>query len=281
MTSPTWPTAITQVEPNKLLLRGYRIDELMGSVKFSDAIFLALTSRLPSQVEGRMIEAILVSSVDHGATPPSCQAARTVAMTGSPLNACVAAGILAISKHHGGAIEDSMRLLIQSVDRWKPGDQPMDAVADAVVAEFRDGKQRLPGFGHRYHTRDPRATKLFDLARTLGVASTHISMAAALELSIERSLGKKLPINVDGAIAAALCDLSLPPELGNAFFMMARLPGLIAHVREEKTRMRPMRQFNPHQHVYDGPPERSLAEPNGRPVGSPTDDGTPRKSNGK
>ena len=34
MPDDTWPTAITKVEPNKLLLRGYRIDELMGRVSF-------------------------------------------------------------------------------------------------------------------------------------------------------------------------------------------------------------------------------------------------------
>lgn len=262
MNSETWHTSITRVEPNKVLLRGYRIDELMGNISFSEAVFLAFANRLPSKTEAQMIEAILVSSVDHGATPPSCQAARTVAMTGSPMNAAVAAGILAISTHHGGAIENCMRMLIQVVDRFQSSDKTIEAFAEDIVTEFRQDNKRLPGFGHRYHTQDPRAVKLFAIARNLNAAGNHIQMASALEKAVEPILGRRLPINVDGAIAAALCDLGLPPELGNAFFMIARVPGLVAHVWEEKTRMRPMRKLDPYHHEYDGPSERSLADSN-------------------
>ena len=56
------------------------------------------------------MEMILVSSVDHGATPPSSLATRVVMSGGNPLNAAVAAGILAIGDSHGGAIEACARL---------------------------------------------------------------------------------------------------------------------------------------------------------------------------
>src|SRR4030042_5249853 len=115
MKEETWKTAITKVEPNKLLLRGYRIDELMGAITFSQGIFLAIRGNLPTENETKILEAILVSSIDHGVTPPSCLAARTIASTGAPLNAAVAGAILAISKHHGGAIEDTMELLHEAV----------------------------------------------------------------------------------------------------------------------------------------------------------------------
>ena len=108
--------------------------------------------------------------------------------------------------------------------------------------------------------KDPRAIRLFELARELGVAGEHVEMAAVLQKAIEDKLGRKLPINVDGAVAAVLCDLGLPSDMGNAFFMIARLPGLVAHAREERARMRPMRHMNPKLHEYDGPPERKLAE---------------------
>jgi citrate synthase len=70
--------------------------------------------------------------------------------------------------------------------------------------------------------------------------------------------GKSLPINVDGAIAAVLCDLEISPEIGNAFFIIARIPGLVAHIHEEKTRMRPMRKIHPQDFEYDGPGEREI-----------------------
>jgi len=86
-----WPTAITQVEPNKVLLRGYPVDELMGRVSFSDAIYLVLTGELPDRTVSRVMDALLISTIDHGATPPATVAARNVASTGAPLRAAAAA----------------------------------------------------------------------------------------------------------------------------------------------------------------------------------------------
>ena len=71
-------------------------------------------------------------------------------------------------------------------------------------------------------------------------------------------LGKILPINVDGAIAALLCELDFDPVFANAFFMIARVPGLVAHIYEEKTRYKPMRKIHPTDVEYDGPEGRSL-----------------------
>jgi citrate synthase len=79
-----------------------------------------------------------------------------------------------------------------------------------------------------------------------------------VEKVLGEQMGKVLPINVDGAIAALLCDLGIPPEIGNAFFIISRVPGLVAHIHEEKTRMKPMRKIDPEDFEYDGPPERKM-----------------------
>ncbi len=258
MKGETWKTAITKVEPNKLLLRGYRIDELMGCITFAQGVFLAIKGELPNEAEAKMLDAILVSSVDHGVTPPSCHAARTVASTGSPLNAALAGGILAISRYHGGAIEDSMRVLQEALRRKNDMNNTPEEMASIIVKEYREKHKRLPGFGHRIHTRDPRTIKMFQIASDLGIAGEFVVIAKALEGAVEKSSGKRLPINVDGAIAALLCEMDFPPELANAFFIMARIPGLVAHVYEEQTRMKPMRHINSKDHEYDGIPERDL-----------------------
>ena len=44
-----WTTAITKISPNEILLRGRRIDQLMGEITFSQAIYLALTGSLPKE----------------------------------------------------------------------------------------------------------------------------------------------------------------------------------------------------------------------------------------
>ena len=258
MKEETWKTAITKVEPNKLLLRGYRIDELMGHITYAQGVFLAIKGELPSQEEAKMLDAMLVSSIDHGVTPPSCLAAIAITSTGSPLNAALAGGILGISRHHGGAIEDSMRVLQEAVRRKGEMSKTSEEMASIIVREYRERQKRLPGFGHRIHTRDPRTPRLFGIASDLGIAGEYVEMAQAIGDAIEKSSGKRLPINVDGAIAALLCEMDFPPELANAFFIMARIPGLVAHVYEEQTRMRPMRRINPLEHEYDGTPERDL-----------------------
>jgi citrate synthase len=230
----------------------------MGRITFAQGVFLAIKGELPTETEAKMLDAMLVSSVDHGVTPPSCLAARTVASTGAPLNAALAGGILAISRHHGGAIEDSMRVLQEALRRKNDMNTTPEEMASIIVKEYREGHKRLPGFGHRIHTRDPRTGKLFQIASDLGIAGEYVQMAKVLEGAIERSSGKRLPINVDGAIAALLCEMDFPPELANAFFIMARIPGLVAHVYEEQTRMKPMRHINAKDHEYDGIPERAL-----------------------
>ncbi len=258
MKDETWKTSITKVEPNRLILRGYRIDELMGNVTFPQVVFLTIKGELPDERASRMLDAMLVSSVDHGVTPPSCIAARTIASTGSPLNAALAGGILAISRHHGGAIEDSMRMLLGAVARKRESGMSESETAAKVVGEAKEKKKRLPGLGHRVHTNDPRTGRLFQIAADLGFAGEYVAMANALADAIEKSGGKRLPINVDGALAALLCEMEFSPELANAFFMMARIPGLVSHIYEEQTRMRPMRQIDTKKHEYDGPEERAV-----------------------
>ena len=248
-----WKTAVTKIEPNKISVRGKAIDELMGKASYAQMVYLLLKGEMPSENIGKMIETILVSSVDHGTTPPSALSAITVASTGAPLNAAVAAGILAISRFHGGAIEDCMKILKQGMELVEKDNLDIKEAAAKVVSDYRAIKKRMSGFGHRLHTDDPRTKKLFALAKEYGVADKYVDLANAFVDEIEKSLGKKLPLNVDGAIAALLCEMDFDPILANAFFMIARVPGLVAHIYEEKTRFKPMRKIHPTDVEYDGP----------------------------
>ncbi len=248
-----WKSAITEVKPNRVKVRGYPVEELIGRVSFSQAIYLVLKGEMPSPEIGRLVDAIFVSSVDHGAGPPSALAARTAASTGAELHACIAAGVLAISRFHGGAIEEAMRLFTRIARLMEEQNQVEEAAARVILEEMRRGRQRAAGFGHRLHNQDPRTAKLFELAAELGLAGRHVGIARSVEAILAEILGKPLPINVDGAIAALLCDLGFPPEIGNAFFIIARAAGLTAHIQEEKARMRPMRKIHPTDFAYDGP----------------------------
>src|SRR5207302_324336 len=137
MSEPFWRTSLSAVEPNKILIRGYRVEELMERCSFGDIIYLTFKGELPARNEGRLIEMIVVSSTDHSFLAPSIDATRFVASGGVPLQAAVAAGILSLGDHHGGAIEQCARMLQESV---KAG-----VAAQDIVGEFRARKQRVPG----------------------------------------------------------------------------------------------------------------------------------------
>lgn len=257
-----WQTALTSIAPNTILIRGYPVDEMMGRLSFADAVYLLLMGELPSPAIGRMLNAVLVSSLDHGVTPPSTLATRNVATSGAPLKDCVAAGILAFGPHHGGDIESCMRFLDAGLTLMRSG-RSLQQAAETIVDEcLRDG-QTPAGFGHRFHTRDPRAARLFQMALELELESEHVRMIRTVELVLDArqdKLGHRLPVNVDGAIAAICADLGFAYELGNAVFLISRLPGLIAHAHEERTRQAPMRQIDPKDHDYDGSQVRRLPE---------------------
>ncbi len=257
-----WRTAITRIERNRILIRGYAVDEMMGRVSFSESIYLLLVGELPTPAIGKMISAILVSSVDHGATPPSTLAARNVATTGAPLRAGVAAGVLAFGSHHGGDVEACMRFLDRGLAQVAEGRSMADA-AHVIVRECLEAGGRLPGFGHRLHTEDPRAMRLMQLAMDLELDGDHLALVREVERVLrDRTPPGELPppFNVDGAIAAVCGDLGLDYELGNALFIISRVPGLVAHAHEERLRQAAMRQIDPKDHVYDGPSERRLPE---------------------
>ncbi len=252
-----WKTAVTDVGRNKINVRGYPVAELMGARSFADVVWLTLRGELPSAPQGKLLDAILVSSIDHGVTPPSTIAARTAASTGAPVNAALAAGVLVVNRFHGGAVEDGMKTLAETVAYGKQHRVNAPRAAAAVITAYQDKGRRVAGFGHRLHTADPRAARLFQLADELGLAGEGVATARAFE-AVFAATGKGLPLNVDGAIAACLIDLGFEPALANAFFIIARLPGWLAHVREEWAREKPMRRLEPSAWEYDGPAERHL-----------------------
>jgi len=259
---PAWRTALTQVAPNHIIVRGFAVDEMMGRVSFGDAVYLLLVGEMPSPAIGKMMEAMLVATLDHGTTPPSTQAARNVATTGAPLRASVAAGILAFGKYHGGDIENSMRFLEEGVSLARGG-MSYEEAATRLVRGHREAHEPVPGFGHRLHTHDPRAARLFQMALELELDGAYLQMVRATERALNANRGPeepRIPVNVDGAIAAVCGDIGLDPSVGNALFIISRVPGLIAHAHEEQERERRMRQIDQSAAVYDGPAERRLPD---------------------
>jgi len=259
-----WKTSITSIKPNELRVRGYDIAELMGTTSFGAVVYLTIMGELPSAPVGKLMDGIMVSSVDHGPTPPSALAARTVASTGAALSQAVAAGIMSINESHGGAIENCARQLKRISERAKTEGVDLQTAAAHEIVELKAKNVRMSGFGHRIHTADPRTAALLKLVKEAGAVGgavggvgIHVETALAVEGAFTDA-GKNLPLNVDGTIGAILADLGFPYEVMNGIFMIARCVGLVAHVAEEQNTQRRMRAIDPINHTYVGPEPRSI-----------------------
>jgi citrate synthase len=245
-----WRTAISDSDDAHVWIRGHDLASLMTGATFADVVFLLHAGRLPTSAERRVTDAILISIADHGPGAPSAMAARTVASGNRQApEAAVAAGILAIGDAHAGAGFGCMTLIVDGLDRVRRDGISIDA------------GRRLPGFGHRTHSRDPRTLILFDLVEKSGLAGDGVRFIGALESAIAARI-KPLPANVDGAFAGVLHDLGFPPLMAKLIFMIGRVAGLTAQVAEEYTREKPMRIKVPV--VYDGSPPVEPGDPTSR-----------------
>ena len=240
-------TAISRVETDKIITRGYNQRDLIEKIRYSDMVFLLLKGRLPTSKEGKIFNHVLVSFCDHGVTPPSTQTARLVASSGSPMNAAVAGALLSFGHKHAGAIERAMELYQSKISSvYITEDSGIDnkqiaSLAIDIYNEYVLKNRKVPGFGHRYHKVDPRADKLMELAIKEGFVGPHVKLALALEdLICEK---KHIRLNVDGANAAILSDLGFTPDLGLGVFIIGRVPGIIAHIHEEKMDEEEFRRF--------------------------------------
>jgi citrate synthase len=260
MSDHPWITELSYTNEHGINIRGYDLLQLIGVISFPSVLYLLFTGELPDPKVAKLIDALMVASIDHGPITPSVLAARTAASGGAPLGASAAAGLLTLNKFHGAAVEDSMEVIERVAELvQKSVAADLDAAADQVVTEMKNANRRIAGFGHRQHKLiDPRLERLFELAKEATVTGDHLEAARAISRALKRSTGKDVPINIDGAMAAILCEIGFPCSLSNALFMVARLPGILAHANEEITQMPRMRIIDPVDYSYDGPKDRKL-----------------------
>ena len=215
-------TNISKSKDGKLTIRGHDIAGLITNKSFVDMIFLLVRGDFPKDNEKKLMEAVLVAAVENGINPPSIFVPRVVASTGNSFNTALASGVLTIGEKHGGAGEQAALV-------FKSG-----KTAQQIVKEFQEQKKFIPGFGHKsYKNEDPRAKAIYEKAKETGLSSPYFELAFSVEKEIERAKGKKIPFNIDGAIAAALLQLGFDQNSGKFLFILPRIVGMTAHIIEE------------------------------------------------
>jgi len=257
MSEPFWKTAISRVEPNKIVVRGYNLMDLVGKYSYADLTYLLWRGELPSSQHSRMMDVLLTVCLEHSLNSPSVDATRFVASSGVPLQAAVSAGVAAIGDWHGGAIEQAAKMFQDGVTRMKDAQMAVNEVAGEILQQHRDQKQKVPGYGHPTHTLDPRTEKLLEVANLTHLYGPHAKLAQTMESLTEKFFRKHLILNVDGCIAAIISDMGFDWRLGRGFFIVSRTPGLIAHAYEQMYLDRPYKAPAWNEIVYTGPPERT------------------------
>jgi citrate synthase len=106
-----------------------------------------------------------------------------------------------------------------------------------VVREWQARSKYLPGFGHRFHSVDPRRDPLLgqvESAMSDGVVDgSYLRAAQAIERVLAAGRPRPVPINIDGCTAVVYAELGFPPPLARGLFVLSRSVGILAHAWEE------------------------------------------------
>lgn len=188
---------------------------------FTVSIFKLLGKRDPSNLEAAIFELILNLCIDHGPESPSAIKTLEAAKAGKSLGQAVGAGIAEIGDRHGGAMKPGMEFMLQI----KNG-----ADVKQLVQQYLDQEKMIGGYGHRiYKDSDPRAELLIQKLEEAGLGQEYITIARQIEKTLEELKGKKLVLNIDGAIAVVLLTFGWSSEAGPAVFIISRSAGLCNH----------------------------------------------------
>jgi len=259
-----WRTSIIDMRPGVIRFRGYAIEDLIGRVSFPQMIWLLLRGDLPGTVEAGLLDAALMAAVDHGAQAPSIAIAQIAATCGIGLNNAIASAVNVLGDVHGGAGEQAVELYEAILKRMDAGaDETM--AAEAALAEFvaQHGKI-IPGFGHRFHPLDPRSPRLLQLvdeaAATGAITGRYARVARAVEATLERQKGRRIPMNIDGATAVIYAELGFPAPLARGLFCISRSVGILAHAWEQMQQGGRNKGPIPRQYLpsYEGPAPRPV-----------------------
>lgn len=180
-----------------------------------------------------MIDALLVVLVEHGMVSHVVAARLIYHCAPEAMQAAVAAALCGAGSVHLGSSEWSAKMLEEALPRDSK-ETDLDNVATSVVDQYAATKTRIAGIGHRTHAEgDPRADKLFQIARETGVYGRYCDLIQRIARAAEQRRNRRFPVNVTGAIGAIALDMGLPWQITKAFSLIGRTLGAIAHIAEE------------------------------------------------
>ena len=228
-------TRICGYDAESISVRGKDlVQDLMGRISFAGMVLLQLTGRMPTEAQTRILDAVLVTIMEHGLVPSAIVTRLTYDGAPESLQGAIVAGLLGVGDRFAGTASECA-VLLEAIVAAPPAARTDTALR--LVREHRARKAAVPGFGHAIHTGgDPRVPALLSITAAAGGPGEHLAALAQLEDALAAELGRKLVTNVSAAIAAALGEAGVPAGAMRGIVLTARCAGLAGHLFEEMQR---------------------------------------------
>lgn len=213
---------------------GRRIDTALEDDSIGSHFLHMLSGASPSDLFSQVMNVSLILYAEHEFNA-STFTARVCASTLSDMYSCITGAIGTLrGPLHGGANEAAMEL----IENWQSPDE-----AELALLGMLDRKEKIMGFGHAiYRESDPRNAIIKQWAEKLATDvgdTTLYPVSVRCEEVMWRE--KKLFCNADFFHASAYHFMGIPTKLFTPIFVMSRVTGWAAHVKEQRANNRIIR----------------------------------------
>lgn len=228
-------TAICGADRDNIYVRGRNLcHDLIGRMTFTEMTLFHLTGTVPTPTQVGVVDAVLVTIMEHGITPSVIAARQTFFGAPEALQGAVAAGILGVGSRFAGTSGDCVALLQKIVDA--PPEQKRERALE-IARDHRERGVFIPGYGHPIHKAgDPRVSRLVEIARKQNVEGRYIEAMFILGDAIGELAGKPIVINASAAMGAVMAEVGIPREIMRGLTIVSRAAGIIGHLLEEMQR---------------------------------------------
>ncbi|MFQ5610563.1 MAG: citryl-CoA lyase [Anaerolineae bacterium] len=258
--SDYWRTAISYVAPQKVLIRGYPIEEICEHLTYAEMCWLTIRGELPTQAQARVMDALLCCMPDHQFVASHTPAARFTASAfpESPIPG-IASAVLTMGSNTVSP-QESAKIILAACELMESEGLSKEDAAREMIKRYLAAGRRIPGLGHPTHKHDDmRASALRRVTEAQGLWGEKCQVYECIHRAFIETTGKSLPINIDGMMAAVMTELGFDPLEMAGIGALSVLPGVIAHVVEEIREGVPLRIIPDELgSQYTGQPERHL-----------------------
>ena len=213
---------------------GKRIDTALDDDSIGAHFLHMLHGEPPNDLFSQVMNVSLILYAEHEFNA-STFTARVCASTLSDMYSCITGAIGSLrGPLHGGANEAAMDM----IESWQSADE-----AEQVLLGMLERKEKVMGFGHAiYRESDPRNVIIKGWAEKLAAeAGDTILYPVSVRCEEVMWREKKLFCNADFFHASAYHFMGIPTKLFTPIFVMSRVTGWAAHVKEQRANNRIIR----------------------------------------